>query len=60
MHRLVGRGTESPTEREVRLGTARTELAAVSEFDVTIINDDVARAATDLVSLLVNPPPIKD
>ncbi len=60
VHRLVGRGTESPTEREVRLGTARTELAAVSEFDVTIVNDDVVRAAADLVSLLVNPPPIKD
>ncbi len=58
--RLVGRGTESPAEREVRLGTARTELAAASEFDVTIINDDVARAAADLVSLLVNPPPIED
>lgn len=55
VHRLVGRGTESAAEREVRLATARTELAAAQEFDVTIVNDDVARAAADLVSWLVNP-----
>lgn len=53
--RLVGRGTESPQEREVRLATARTELAAQNEFDVTIVNDDVARAAEELVHLMVDP-----
>jgi guanylate kinase len=55
VHRLVGRGTESDAEREVRLQTARQELAAVSEFDTTIVNDDVARAGEELVSLLLNP-----
>lgn len=55
VRRLVGRGTESAEEREVRLGTARRELAAVSEFDVTIVNDDVRRAAEELVSLMRNP-----
>jgi guanylate kinase len=55
VHRLVGRGTESDAEREVRLQTARQELAAASEFDTTIVNDDVARAGEELVSLLLNP-----
>jgi guanylate kinase len=48
--RLVGRGTEGPEERERRLATARTELAAEGEFDVTVVNDDVTRAADELVS----------
>ena len=41
VRRLVGRGTESPEERARRLDTARDELAAEAEFDVTIVNDDV-------------------
>ncbi|MGB7450221.1 MAG: guanylate kinase [Ornithinimicrobium sp.] len=53
--RLVGRGTESEAERDIRLRTAKEELAAVSEFDITIVNDDVARAGEELVSLLLNP-----
>ncbi|SDQ46079.1 guanylate kinase [Quadrisphaera sp. DSM 44207] len=48
--RLVGRGTEGPEERARRLATAREELAAESEFDVTIVNDDVRRATDELVS----------
>jgi guanylate kinase len=48
--RLVGRGTESAEERERRLATARREMAARSEFDVTIVNDDVRRATDELVS----------
>jgi guanylate kinase len=49
VRRLVGRGTETEAERERRLTTARDELAAESEFDVTIVNDDVARASAALV-----------
>jgi guanylate kinase len=49
VRRLVGRGTESPQERERRLDTAREELAAEPEFDVTIVNDDVSRASAALV-----------
>ena len=41
VRRLVGRGTETTEERERRLDTARLELAAEEEFDVTIVNDDV-------------------
>jgi guanylate kinase len=53
--RLDGRGTESASERAVRLQTAKEELAAVAEFDTTIVNDDVARAGEELVSLLMDP-----
>ena len=55
VRRLVGRGTESAEEREVRLRAAREELAAQPEFDTTIVNDDVRRAAEELVSLMRNP-----
>ncbi|MDT0215316.1 guanylate kinase [Rothia sp. ARF10] len=55
VRRLVGRGTESAEEREVRLTTAKAELAAAEEFDVTIVNDDVRRAADELVSLMRTP-----
>jgi len=50
VRRLVGRGTESSEERERRLRTAEIELAAESEFDVSIVNDDVRRATDELVS----------
>ncbi|RCS78767.1 guanylate kinase [Brachybacterium alimentarium] len=50
--RLVGRGTEDAEERERRLETAKVELAAESEFDVTIVNDSVDRAADELAGLL--------
>jgi guanylate kinase len=48
--RLVGRGTETSEEREVRLATAEREMAAQAEFDVVIVNDDVRRASEELVS----------
>ncbi len=50
--RLIGRGTESEDEQQRRLETAKMELAAESEFDVTVINDDVERAAAELVKLM--------
>jgi len=50
VRRLVGRGTETREERERRLLTAEVEMAAESEFDVSIVNDDVRRATDELVS----------
>ena len=50
--RLIGRGTEDPEERARRLRTADVELAAMNEFDVAIVNDDVTTAAAELVDLL--------
>ena len=52
VRRLVGRGTEDEEERARRLDTAKVEMAAEEEFDVTIVNDDVRRAAQELVSLM--------
>lgn len=50
--RLVGRGTESAQEQEARLETAKIELAAEPEFDHTVINDDVATAAEQIIQLM--------
>ncbi len=51
VRRLVGRGTEGPAERERRLATARIELEAESEFDLTIVNTNVESACQELVDL---------
>jgi guanylate kinase len=56
VRRLVGRGTETPEERERRLETAREELAAESEFDVTVVNHEVHAASEELVALIKNVP----
>jgi len=53
VRRLVGRGTETEEERERRLATARLELAAEPEFDVTIVNHEVHAAADELVALMM-------
>jgi len=50
--RLAGRGTESAEGIEARLDRARHELAADQEFDVVVVNDDVRRAAAEVVALL--------
>ena len=52
VHRLVGRGTETPEQQQRRLETAKLELAAQSEFDHTVVNDTVERAAAELVALM--------
>ena len=53
VRRLVGRGTETPEERARRLDTARAELAAETEFDATVVNSEVPRAAEELVALML-------
>ncbi|GIF99850.1 guanylate kinase [Catellatospora citrea] len=53
--RLIGRGTESPDTIRRRLAHADDELAAESEFDVTVVNDYLERAADELVGLLGSP-----
>ena len=56
VRRLVGRGTEGKEERERRLATARRELAAELEFDVTVVNTEIHDAAEELVALMVGRP----
>ncbi|MEU5429179.1 guanylate kinase [Streptomyces olivoreticuli] len=52
VRRLTGRGTESPEVIERRLAAARIELAAESEFDVTLVNTSVEDVARELLALL--------
>ncbi len=52
VRRLVGRGTESETQRRRRLESARGEMAAMSEFDHVIVNREVGQAVQELVGLL--------
>ncbi|MBT8224250.1 MAG: guanylate kinase [Dactylosporangium sp.] len=53
--RLVGRGTEDAETIKRRLDHAHEELAAETEFDRTVVNDAVDRAADELVGLLGSP-----
>ncbi|WP_238992861.1 guanylate kinase [Jiangella aurantiaca] len=55
VRRLIGRGTETEAERERRLTTAREELAAEAEFDVTLVNTDVETVCEELVALMRTP-----
>jgi guanylate kinase len=55
VRRLVRRGTETEQERVRRLETARLELAAEAEFDVTVVNTEVHAASEELVALMMNP-----
>jgi guanylate kinase len=50
--RLSGRGTEGSAALQARLERARVELAAAPEFDAVVVNDDVDRAADELVALI--------
>jgi guanylate kinase len=49
--RLERRSTDAPEEIERRLTRAREELAARGEFAEVIVNDDLDRAADELVAL---------
>ena len=57
VRRLVGRGTETVAEQQRRLDTAKQELAAEDEFDVTIVNVSIPEAAEELVELMRSFPP---
>ncbi len=52
VRRLQTRGTETPEEQERRLASAEVELAAQSEFDHVVINDEVARCASEVIDLM--------
>ena len=52
VRRLVGRGTESAEVIARRLATAEIELAAQSEFDEVVVNDEIEAVCDRLVSLM--------
>ncbi len=53
--RLRGRATEDEAAITRRLARAREEMAAAAEFDAVVVNDDVVRAARELVDLIADP-----
>jgi guanylate kinase len=55
VRRLTGRGTEPPEVIERRLSTARVELAAEKEFDVTLVNTSVQNVCRELLALMAVP-----
>jgi guanylate kinase len=55
VRRLIGRGTEESAEQQRRLETAKVELAAQDEFDYKVVNDEVSRAAREVVDLMAIP-----
>jgi guanylate kinase len=56
--RLIGRSTEMATQIQARLKRAEIEMAARDEFDVVVVNDNVERAAAELVSLIESATPM--
>lgn len=50
--RLTARATEPREVIERRLARAKVEMAAEPEFDDVVVNDDVERAAAELVRLI--------
>lgn len=50
--RLVGRGSEAPTELALRLKNSRSEVEHYKEFQYVIINDDAEQAAGLLASIV--------
>lgn len=50
--RLKGRSTEDAEGLERRLATAREELAAAGEFDHRVVNDELPRAAAEVVRIM--------
>ena len=53
VRRLTGRGTEPPEVVQRRLAVAKEELAAVGEFDVTLVNTSVDEVCRQMVTLIV-------
>lgn len=51
--RLRGRGTESDEVVARRMRRAKDEIAAASEFDVRIVNDDLEQALSELVAIVL-------
>ncbi len=50
--RLAGRGTDSAEAIDKRLETAEIELASQGDFDYRVVNDELERAAAELVAIV--------
>jgi guanylate kinase len=52
VNRLSARGTESAADVAARMARAQVELAAASEFDHMVVNNDVDQAAHEVAALI--------
>jgi guanylate kinase len=52
--RLRGRATEADDTIAARMRIAETELAAASEFDFVVVNDEAEQAATRLATIITD------
>lgn len=50
--RLIGRDSETESDRKNRLARASFELAQKDKFDYAVVNDDLARAAAELSDIV--------
>jgi guanylate kinase len=57
LRRLSARGSEPSPARDARIAQAEVELAAAAQFDAVVVNDDVGRAAAELVQLMAGAAP---
>lgn len=52
VRRLEGRATDTAAQVAARLRTARSELAAVEEFDYAVVNDDLGRCVANVQEIV--------
>ena len=50
--RLAGRGTDSEEVIEKRMKTALDEIACAKNYDYIVVNDDIATAVDDIISVI--------
>ena len=50
--RLAGRATDTAAQVAERLATARSEIAAVEEFDYAVVNDELERCVANVQAIL--------
>ena len=50
--RIRGRGTETEDKVQLRLAQARNEIKRAGEFEYIITNDDIERAAQDILAII--------
>jgi guanylate kinase len=51
--RLESRGTDTPSDRRLRLDSALNEMEQYVNFDYVVINDDLNRAIDELVAIIM-------
>ena len=50
--RIIGRGTDSESVIELRLGEALKEISYIDKYDYCVVNDDLDEAAGNVISII--------